>query len=116
MISVSAEGYNPDEDNEDDAKVVYPKSKEQKEHLAKVISNIVLFSSLDKVSKHIFLHGLLAMFSDFWNSQSQKSHLHEALLKHRSVENRRKVILNKQSSSFVIIYSGDCLVKDWQAV
>lgn len=48
--SVFAETYNPEEDEDDDegAKVVYPKSDEQRERLAESVKHILLFRALDK--------------------------------------------------------------------
>ncbi|XP_056634662.1 cAMP-dependent protein kinase type II regulatory subunit isoform X1 [Diorhabda sublineata] len=48
--SVFAETYNPEEDDEDDdgAKLVHPKSDEQRQRLATAVKNILLFRSLDK--------------------------------------------------------------------
>lgn len=47
--SVFAEQYDPEED-EDDEKVVYPKSDEQRKRLGEAVKNILLFRSLDQVS------------------------------------------------------------------
>ncbi|XP_067003176.1 cAMP-dependent protein kinase type II regulatory subunit [Anabrus simplex] len=46
--SVFAETYNPEEDEDDGEKVVYPKSDEQRQRLADSVKNILLFRSLDK--------------------------------------------------------------------
>lgn len=46
--SVFAETYDPEEDEEDGQKVVYPKSDEQRQRLAEAVKNILLFRSLDK--------------------------------------------------------------------
>lgn len=46
--SVSAERYDPEADDDDDeAKVVHPKSDEQRQRLNEAVSNILLFKSLD---------------------------------------------------------------------
>lgn len=48
--SVSAEGYDPEADADDDAyesKVVYPKSDNQRQRLGEAVKNILLFRSLD---------------------------------------------------------------------
>lgn len=46
--SVFAETYDPEEDEDDGAKVVFPKSDEQRQRLAESVRNILLFRSLDK--------------------------------------------------------------------
>ncbi|XP_022255288.1 cAMP-dependent protein kinase type II regulatory subunit-like isoform X2 [Limulus polyphemus] len=47
--SVFAEHYDPEEDEDDDNdKVVYPKSDEQRKQLAEAVKNILLFRSLDQ--------------------------------------------------------------------
>ncbi|XP_044735985.1 cAMP-dependent protein kinase type II regulatory subunit [Chrysoperla carnea] len=46
--SVFAETYDPEEDEDDGAKVVFPKSDEQRLRLAEAVRNILLFRSLDK--------------------------------------------------------------------
>nr|XP_002128915.1 cAMP-dependent protein kinase type II regulatory subunit-like isoform X1 [Ciona intestinalis] len=46
--SVSAEGFDPDADDDDDEeKVIHPKTDEQRDRLSKVISKMLIFSSLD---------------------------------------------------------------------
>ncbi|XP_076662199.1 cAMP-dependent protein kinase type II regulatory subunit isoform X2 [Halictus rubicundus] len=46
--SVFTEAYNPEEDEEDDgAKIVYPKSDEQRQRLSDSVKNIFLFRALD---------------------------------------------------------------------
>ncbi|XP_035675650.1 cAMP-dependent protein kinase type II regulatory subunit-like isoform X2 [Branchiostoma floridae] len=45
--SVCAERYDPDADDEDDKKVVHPKSDGQRTRLAQAVGNILLFKSLD---------------------------------------------------------------------
>jgi cAMP-dependent protein kinase regulator len=46
--SVSAEGYDPDaSDDDDDPRVVHPKTDEQRDRLSNVISKMLIFSSLD---------------------------------------------------------------------
>ena len=48
---MSAEGYDPDaSDDEDEERVVHPKTDQQRERLSKVISKMLIFSSLDIVS------------------------------------------------------------------
>uniref|UniRef100_A0A6M2DE92 cAMP-dependent protein kinase type II regulatory subunit n=1 Tax=Xenopsylla cheopis TaxID=163159 RepID=A0A6M2DE92_XENCH len=47
--SVFAETYNPEDDDEDDgAKCIFPKSDEQRNRLAESVKNILLFRALDK--------------------------------------------------------------------
>lgn len=46
--SVFAEAYNPEEDDDDVEKVVYPKSDEQRNRLIESVRNIFLFRSLEK--------------------------------------------------------------------
>lgn len=46
--SVFAETYDPEEDEDDGHKVVYPKSDEQRQRLAEAVKNILLFRALDK--------------------------------------------------------------------
>lgn len=46
--SVFAETYDPEEDEDDGAKVVFPKSDEQRQRLAESVRNILLFRALDK--------------------------------------------------------------------
>ncbi|KAG8232892.1 hypothetical protein J437_LFUL013430, partial [Ladona fulva] len=46
--SVFAETYNPEEDDEEGQKVVYPKSDEQRLRLADAVKNILLFRELDE--------------------------------------------------------------------
>ncbi|XP_018327166.1 cAMP-dependent protein kinase type II regulatory subunit [Agrilus planipennis] len=46
--SVFAETYDPEEDEDDGTKVVYPKSDEQRQRLADSVKNILLFRSLEK--------------------------------------------------------------------
>lgn len=46
--SVFAETYDPEEDEDDGQKVVYPKSDDQRQRLAEAVKNILLFRSLDK--------------------------------------------------------------------
>jgi len=46
--SVSAEGYDPEaSDDDDEERVVHPKTDQQRERLSKVISGMLIFSSLD---------------------------------------------------------------------
>ncbi|XP_022920764.1 cAMP-dependent protein kinase type II regulatory subunit [Onthophagus taurus] len=46
--SVFAEAYDPEEDDEDDgAKSIFPKSDEQRQQLAEAVKNILLFRALD---------------------------------------------------------------------
>ncbi|XP_076805552.1 cAMP-dependent protein kinase type II-beta regulatory subunit-like isoform X2 [Clavelina lepadiformis] len=46
--SVSAEGFDPDADDEDEEqRVVHPKTDEQRDRLSRVISKMLIFSSLD---------------------------------------------------------------------
>ncbi|KAK0054041.1 cAMP-dependent protein kinase type II regulatory subunit [Biomphalaria pfeifferi] len=45
--SVSAERYNPEEDEDDDDHIIYPKTDEQRERLTKTVSGILLFRSLE---------------------------------------------------------------------
>lgn len=45
--SVSAERYNPEEDSDDDDKIIYPKTDEQRERLTKTVCGILLFRSLE---------------------------------------------------------------------
>lgn len=45
--SVSAERYDPEEDDSDDERVVHPKSDEQRERLTEALNGILLFRSLD---------------------------------------------------------------------
>ncbi|EEB16092.1 cAMP-dependent protein kinase type II-alpha regulatory subunit, putative [Pediculus humanus corporis] len=46
--SVFAEAYDPEEDEDDGERIVFPKSDEQRKRLADSIQNILLFKSLDK--------------------------------------------------------------------
>lgn len=46
--SVFAETYNPEEDEDDGPKVVFPKSDEQRQSLTEAVRNILLFRALDK--------------------------------------------------------------------
>ncbi|XP_044744367.1 cAMP-dependent protein kinase type II regulatory subunit [Coccinella septempunctata] len=46
--SVFAETYDPEEDEDEGEKLVYPKSDEQRSRLAEAVRNILLFRSLDK--------------------------------------------------------------------
>ncbi|EFA06381.2 cAMP-dependent protein kinase type II regulatory subunit isoform X1 [Tribolium castaneum] len=46
--SVFAEAYDPEEDEDDGGKVVFPKSDEQRQRLAEAVRNILLFRALDK--------------------------------------------------------------------
>ncbi|GFR61177.1 cAMP-dependent protein kinase type II regulatory subunit [Elysia marginata] len=45
--SVSAERYNPEEDEDEDDNIIYPKTDEQRERLTKTVSGILLFRSLE---------------------------------------------------------------------
>nr|CAB3265159.1 cAMP-dependent protein kinase type II regulatory subunit-like [Phallusia mammillata] len=45
--SVSAEGFDPDADDDDDERVIHPKTDGQRERLSKVIADMLIFSSLD---------------------------------------------------------------------
>ncbi|CAG5118008.1 unnamed protein product [Candidula unifasciata] len=45
--SVSAERYNPEEDEDDDDFIIHPKTDEQRERLTKTVSSILLFRSLE---------------------------------------------------------------------
>jgi len=45
--SVFAEAYNPEEDEDETEKVVYPKSDEQRKRLAEAVKHILLFRSLE---------------------------------------------------------------------
>ena len=47
--SVFAEHYDPEEE-EDEEKLIYPKSDEQRKRLGEAVKNILLFRSLDQVS------------------------------------------------------------------
>jgi hypothetical protein len=46
--SVFAEAYDPEEDEDDGSKVIFPKSDEQRQRLAEAVRNILLFRALDK--------------------------------------------------------------------
>lgn len=46
--SVFAEAYDPEEDDDDGPKVVFPKSDEQRQGLAEAVRHILLFRALDK--------------------------------------------------------------------
>ncbi|GLV40535.1 Protein kinase cAMP-dependent regulatory subunit type 2 [Carabus blaptoides fortunei] len=46
--SVFAETYNPEDDEDDGPKVVFPKSDEQRQSLTEAVHNILLFRALDK--------------------------------------------------------------------
>lgn len=46
--SVFAEAYDPEEDDDDGPKVVFPKSDEQRQRLAEAVRHILLFRALDK--------------------------------------------------------------------
>jgi len=46
--SVFAEAYNPEEDEDETEKVVYPKSDEQRKRLAEAVKHILLFRSLEQ--------------------------------------------------------------------
>lgn len=46
--SVFAETYDPEEDEDDGPKVVFPKTDEQRTRLAEAVRNILLFRALDK--------------------------------------------------------------------
>ncbi|XP_046999212.1 cAMP-dependent protein kinase type II regulatory subunit isoform X1 [Schistocerca americana] len=46
--SVFAEAYNPEDDEDDGEKVIYPKSDGQRQRLADSVKHILLFRSLDK--------------------------------------------------------------------
>ncbi|BFZ00992.1 hypothetical protein BsWGS_04031 [Bradybaena similaris] len=45
--SVSAERYNPEEDEDEDDDIIHPKTDEQRERLTKTVSSILLFRSLE---------------------------------------------------------------------
>ena len=45
--SVSAERYDPEADDDDEDRVIYPKTDEQRERLTEAVSTILLFRSLD---------------------------------------------------------------------
>ena len=44
---VSAERYDPEADDDDDDKVIYPKTDEQRERLAEAVCGILLFRCLE---------------------------------------------------------------------
>lgn len=46
--SVFAETYNPEDDEDDGPKVIFPKTDEQRSGLAEAVKNILLFRALDK--------------------------------------------------------------------
>ncbi|KAL3865833.1 hypothetical protein ACJMK2_043183 [Sinanodonta woodiana] len=46
--SVSAERYDPEQDESDDERIVHPKSDEQRERLTEAVSGILLFRSLEQ--------------------------------------------------------------------
>lgn len=46
--SVFAEAYDPEEDEDDGTKVVFPKTDDQRQQLADAVRNILLFRALDK--------------------------------------------------------------------
>lgn len=56
--SVFAEAYNPEDDDDDGHKVVFPKSDEQRQRLADSVKNILLFRSLDKEQMHDVLDAM----------------------------------------------------------
>lgn len=45
--SVFAEQYDPEEEDEDEKQIIYPKSDEQRKRLGEAVKNILLFRSLD---------------------------------------------------------------------
>jgi len=50
LISVCGERFDPFEEDNDEERVVHPKTDEQRERLAAVVSKMLIFSSLDEVS------------------------------------------------------------------
>lgn len=58
--SVFAEQYDPEEDEEDENnKVIFPKSDEQRTRLGDAVKNILLFRSLDPEQVRIILKPIL---------------------------------------------------------
>ncbi|XP_046662439.1 cAMP-dependent protein kinase type II regulatory subunit isoform X2 [Homalodisca vitripennis] len=56
--SVFAEAYDPEADDDDTQKVVFPKSDEQRQGLAESVKKILLFRSLDKEQMHEVLDAM----------------------------------------------------------
>lgn len=55
--AVCAEAFNPDEDDEDsEPRVVHPKTDEQRCRLQEACRDILLFKTLDQVSKPKIMH------------------------------------------------------------
>lgn len=49
--SVSAERYDPEADNDEEEKVIHPKTDEQRERLRQVMANLLIFKALDPVRR-----------------------------------------------------------------
>lgn len=56
--SISAEGYNPEEDEDEVASVVYPKSDAQRQRLQDAVKHILMFRSLDQEQMKILLDAM----------------------------------------------------------
>lgn len=52
---MSAEGYDPDADDDDDERIIHPKTDQQRERLGNVVNKILLFSNLEIVSVAVYL-------------------------------------------------------------
>ena len=89
--SVSAERYNPEEDD-DDEHVVHPKSDEQRKRLTEAVSGILLFKSLDS---------------------DQMSNVIDAMFEHKVEAGEKVIEQGDDGDNFYIIDSGiyDVLVK-----
>lgn len=65
--SVCAEAFNPDEDDEDsEPRVVHPKTDEQRCRLQEACRDILLFKTLDQVSKPKVAHKKTEAASVIW--------------------------------------------------
>ncbi|KAK4885113.1 hypothetical protein RN001_001384 [Aquatica leii] len=83
--SVFAETYDPEEDEDDYTKVVFPKSDEQRQRLADSVRNILLFRSLDK---------------------EQMQDVLDAMFERRVTENELVIKQGDDGDNFYVIESG----------
>ena len=67
--SVSAEKYNPEEDDSDEESLpIHPKTDEQREHLKQAVQNILLFRTLDREQRMTVINAMTEKHVNSGNS------------------------------------------------
>nr|XP_039250832.1 cAMP-dependent protein kinase type II regulatory subunit-like isoform X1 [Styela clava] len=84
--SVSAEGFDPDADDDDDERIVHPKTDEQRERLGNVVNKILLFSNLE---------------------MDQMQQVLDAMFEHKVTPGTHVIDEGDDGDNFYVIESGD---------